>query len=309
MGIPLMRDEAIISSRILRTISFMTLFILLGCTAAFAFQWPVDSKILTATFGESRWDHFHTGIDIGGGAQEVRPVDSGEVIFYSDSGRSQRALSYGLGTFVVVEHEQGIRSLYAHLESSGVDDLPASVDEKTVLGRIGDSGASLGKHLHLEIIDVELGSYVNPLVVLPSLRDTISPVIKRLSITGDILDEEPVRLERGIDVASGEYRMLVELYDPSEHVEYFCPMAPYQVTGYFNGSEVFDLRFDTLNGSSDGLVIGRGAQAPTFAQLYFDDWIIDVGLVPFRVGEIQVEIVARDMFGNEASYRLPVTVK
>ena len=47
--------------------------ILLGCTVLFGieYKWPVRNISLTATFGEDRWGHFHSGIDLGGGEQEI----------------------------------------------------------------------------------------------------------------------------------------------------------------------------------------------------------------------------------------------
>ena len=295
--------------RSVRYTIFVLALSIVSPASVFAFQWPVEEKVLTATFGESRWDHFHTGIDIGGGEQQVRPVDAGEVIFSNDTARRSGGLAYGLGAFVVLEHAQGIRSLYAHLDPTHSAEIPDTVTTDTVLGVIGESGASLGKHLHLEIIDIELGSYVNPLVVLPSIPDSITPEIKQLTIVSDESGSDPQILHRGQTVRSGDYRLLIELYDQSEHVAYFCPMAPYQITGYFNGSEVFHLKFDTLFDSTGALKLGRDDDAPAYEDLYIDTWTIDIGTVPFRVGEIQIEIVASDVIGNESSYRLAVSAK
>jgi len=276
-----------------------------------AFEWPVENKVLTATFGESRWDHFHTGIDLGGGAQEVRPVESGEVVYYQDDFRGARTPPSGLGSFVVLEHERGIRSLYAHLEAGTVSRLPDRVDVTSAIGTIGDSGASLGKHLHLEIIDSEIGSYVNPLLVLPSLADTIAPSVRGIRYLPANADDStaPEVLLPGARISSGLHRLLVELFDRSEYVAYFCPMAPYRITGFMNGSEIFDFTMDSLAERQGELVIGRGDASVGFERLYYDDWIIDAGPVPFRVGEIQIEIVVRDLAGNETSLRVPVTVE
>lgn len=275
-----------------------------------AFQWPVADQVLTATFGESRWDHFHTGIDLGGGAQPVFPIDSGEVVFFDRSIGRPRAPVAGLGAYVVVEHDRGIRSLYAHLEPGSFDSLPVELSASDQIGVIGDSGASLGKHLHLEVIDSELRSYVNPLIVLPPLVDTVSPTVGRLMILDPRSERaEPSPLMRGQRVTAGEHRLLIEVFDLSEHVPYYCPMAPFEITGYFNGSQVFALEFDSLSSEDGTLVLGSDRDGPSFVELYREDWVLDVGAIPFRVGEIQIEIAVRDLAGNESNYRLPVTVE
>ena len=46
-------------------ILFLPLFFVYG------FQWPVDDVIIVSTFGESEFDQFVKGVDIGGKSQDV----------------------------------------------------------------------------------------------------------------------------------------------------------------------------------------------------------------------------------------------
>jgi len=64
-------------------------------------DWPVSSRIITGTFGEDRGDHFHNGIDIGGGSQDVHPVLPGELVFRFDDASDYSSLPRGVGSFVV----------------------------------------------------------------------------------------------------------------------------------------------------------------------------------------------------------------
>lgn len=84
----------------------------------------------------------HNGIDIAIPAgTPVRPVASG-VVVYSDT-RS------GYGNTVVVEHEGGIITLYAHNSRTLVAEGQAVTTESTV-ALSGSSGRSTGPHLHFE---------------------------------------------------------------------------------------------------------------------------------------------------------------
>lgn len=56
----------------------------------------------------------------------------------------------GYGNLVVVEHELGYYTLYAHL-SEIIVELNESVDTGQALGKVGSSGRSTGPHLHFEI--------------------------------------------------------------------------------------------------------------------------------------------------------------
>ena len=122
---------------------------------------PVVDHVVTSGFGIrshpiSGRPKFHAGIDlVSQGNDNVYPARAGKVILaraYND---------YGLT--VIVNHGRGIETLYAHLASISVKE-GQDVDFSSVLGQIGNTGASAGKHLHFE---VSVGSYpVDPLKVI-----------------------------------------------------------------------------------------------------------------------------------------------
>ena len=182
---------------------FLLVFIALSAWsgAAFGFDWPVEKKVLTATFGENRWNHFHDGIDIGGGEQAVHPTEAGEILFTFEEGAESRDLPTGLGSFVVIDHDNGYRSLYAHLKLGSVPVDKTAVSPDDVIGYVGDTGDSLGKHLHFGIVDRTQNEMVNPLTVLPPLGDTTRPVLdgvffernKELTRFGTTGNREPGR--------------------------------------------------------------------------------------------------------------------
>ncbi len=282
-----------------------------------AFQWPVDTPILTATFCESRWSHFHGGIDIGGGEQEIRPIEDGEVIFFFDQERSTSKLPTGLGNFLVVEHARGIRSLYAHLKQDSLDTGKIDVSKNDVLGIIGDTGSSFGKHLHLEVSDKELRQVVNPMRLLPELPDRIAPTINNIQLVpGGFEGESAATIpfaERyepypGDEIAPGVWTVLLDVFDLSEHVTYFCPMAPYRVQIFLNGQLSRSLVFDGLgeNGNRLEFIQAKGVY---FGAFYLDDWLINAGSVSIPEGAVRIEIVVSDYAGNEASLLIPLTAR
>ena len=109
--------------------------------------WPVEGRI-TDAFGE-RIDPFngegafHTGIDISAdvGHPIIAPAD-GEVRL------SQFVKGYGRA--VVIEHGNGIATLYGHLSRFGVHD-GQFIRRGQIIGYVGDSGRSTGPHLHYEV--------------------------------------------------------------------------------------------------------------------------------------------------------------
>lgn len=72
----------------------------------------------------------------------VQATAAGRVLFAGERG--------GYGNLVVIEHENGIQSLYGHLDSMDVA-VGDRVERGQIVARSGNTGLSTGPHLHFEI--------------------------------------------------------------------------------------------------------------------------------------------------------------
>lgn len=120
------------------------------------FRWPIT------TFGLSqRFRLGHPGVDLTAPkGTAVFPVADGWVAWVTNS-------LWGYGKHLLVQHDQGIQSLYAHLSSINVKQGD-TVTKDTQLGAVGSTGWSTGNHLHLEFY--QNGTPINPLEVLPEIK-------------------------------------------------------------------------------------------------------------------------------------------
>ncbi len=115
------------------------------------FAWPT-SGIITQYFV---W--YHPGLDIANPAAPlVLAADSGKVIAAGWD-------STGYGNKVMVDHGNGYRTLYGHLQKIFVV-VGQTVGRGNQLGQMGSTGRSTGTHLHFEIY--QNGVRVNPLKFL-----------------------------------------------------------------------------------------------------------------------------------------------
>ena len=156
------------------------IIILLLINNIYGFQWPVSEVVLISTFGESEFNEYIKGLDIGGDIQDIRPIDSGELVYYSRYNSSPLDLPSGLGSYVIYQHKNGIRSLYGHLEDSSIKADNYQVGMSDVIGTMGTTGTAVGPMLHIQVMDIEFKKYINPLLSLPFLNDKTKPVINEV---------------------------------------------------------------------------------------------------------------------------------
>lgn len=106
------------------------------------FLWPVDGTV-SSGFG-SRSGGRHDGMDIIAPAgTAVRAAEKGTTVH---AGSGMR----GYGNAVVLDHGDGVTTLYGHLESIRVKS-PGVVPAGAILGTVGKSGNATTNHLHFEL--------------------------------------------------------------------------------------------------------------------------------------------------------------
>jgi hypothetical protein len=267
-------------------------------------DWPVQKRIVTGTFGEDRVDHFHNGIDIGGGDQDVHPVLDGELVFRYDENQDYTSLPRGVGSFVVLHHGQDVLSAYCHLARGSLGPVRASFTPLDRIGIVGDTGHSDGKHLHFSVFDEQTKAFVNPLALLPPQADAQPPVIRRVLLA---VGDQLLPLRDGIEVRAGIGEILVEAYDLREDVKFHWPLAPYRVRLALDGKEAARISFDSLAVADGRTVLGGTALWRDL--VYGPEDLLRCGSVDLRPGNSRLLIAVRDFAGNETLREIALTVR
>jgi hypothetical protein len=155
---------------------------------------------MSASFGELRADHFHSGIDLktqGAIGKEVVAADDGYVYLLLVS-------PGGFGRAIFIRHPSGYSTVYGHLDryapeieeyvkgrqyenkSFPVTIYPPQERFKVLRGETigfsGNSGSSSGPHLHFEVRKTDGEKPANPLLFNFGIEDNLKPVIERLAI-------------------------------------------------------------------------------------------------------------------------------
>jgi len=135
----------------------------------------------------------HHGIDYAARhGSPVWSVANGEVIY--------RGWAGGFGNLVKVRHDDGYVSYYSHLSRFDKIKVGDRVEQKQVVGYVGQTGLATGPHVCFRI--AKNGSYVNPARILSPPADPVSQASRAaFNATRDTLLSE---LDSGPFVATGE---------------------------------------------------------------------------------------------------------
>ena len=161
---------------------------------------PNQRNYLSGNMGELRTTHFHAGIDVKTDRRE------GLDIYATEDGYVSRikVSSYGYGNVLYVTHPDGNTSVYAHLrnfrddiaqyvleqqyqqETFEIELFPEQwrfpVQRAEFIAHSGNSGSSMGPHLHFEIRETATQRPRNGLLYNFDVRDNIHPSIRGITI-------------------------------------------------------------------------------------------------------------------------------
>lgn len=121
------------------------------------FSWPLDKVIITQLFGKTSASKrlyksgTHNGVDFGAKVgTPIKAVLSGIIIGEGDTDITCKGASFG--RWVLIKHDNGLASIYAHLSVISVKEGQKVVTGE-IIGLSGNTGYSTGPHLHLAVYD------------------------------------------------------------------------------------------------------------------------------------------------------------
>lgn len=144
-----------------------------GDISELGFQYPVKSPLITSDFGMrihpiTGVPKLHNGTDFGHPiGTPVYSVLPG-IVEYANMAEAGSSFN-GYGNVILINHENGFYSLYAHLSIINVTE-GMSVQRGQLIGKVGTTGNSTGAHLHFEIRTNPSGGQVDPMIYLPKIN-------------------------------------------------------------------------------------------------------------------------------------------
>ena len=241
---------------------------------------PGSQNYLSGNLGELRSDHFHMGLDIKTYGRINVPV------YASDDGYIERVRvsGTGYGKALYLKHNNGFKSVYAHLnrfnkeiekyvtdyqyrnEKFIVNLYPGKkfyFKKGEIIGYSGNSGSSGGPHLHYEIRDRE-ENVMNPLnFSFKEIEDNIKPTIKSVSLKTLSFDSRingmyglldiPIQGDNKINLnLEGDIGISVSAFDMLDGYLHKVGISRFQL--FLDNKLLVDNKIDTLSYSETNFV-------------------------------------------------------
>ncbi len=307
------------------------------------FSAPMAHKrVLAGSFGELRDGHFHSGDDF-----KTQFVVGKDILAPADGSVARVSVSHGgYGKALYLRHPNGYTTVYGHLNgfapkidsvvharqyaerSYAVNiEIPEGeipVEKGELVAWSGNTGGSMGPHLHFEVRRTRDNLAMNPLLFGFSVDDHRAPTLNGLYLMNlegsDSLEtlSEPRRIvfEKGRDhalvKASGRVAFLVDAYDTMDDAPNHNGV--YGIDLYVDGQKAYGMRMDGFYFEHTGLIdrhiaydyyIRKGVRlvkcyVEPFNRLTLYDTLCTASpileMTPGSQHEVRIEI--RDLAGN-----------
>ena len=275
---------------------------LITILSSVSFQWPVTNAKVTSTFGESRWDHFHDGVDVVGPVMKIHPLAKGATVYFWDRSLFPLENYPGGGNYKVLRHGKKYYGIYMHLEDSM--SVKNSYGINDILGDIGNTGHSFGKHLHFGVIDIAGNKSINPFTMLTPKNDNKKPDILEYALR---IEDRYFNIRKGSNLRlTQHYPLLVKIQDSIEGNE---RLGIYKLSYEFNGKKSVTVVFSSIGYTKNVLTI----QGMPFDDLYDSKGYYKLKNITYNNGENTLKVYAEDFSGNvatdEISFNINLDIK
>jgi hypothetical protein len=256
-----------------------------------AYQWPVKDPIVLSGFGKEVKGEFETGIWIEGSDAEVRSAAAGNIVFYHQHKLENTEISSELKSFLVVEHERGILSVYGNLDRLFV--TGGAVSEGEMIGTLEQDSSGLVSPLYFQVLDYEFNRYVNPLFSLPVLPEKNPPVIETILL---VRGDRSLRPGREQQLEAGRWKI------------YIASRDAHQFEVYLNGEEKTRIALETIEATDNHLLLARIGNIRA-EELFDRSGYHHLGEFQFSPGSSTLEIAVSDFTGNEINRSILLRVR
>ena len=249
--------------------SIVCLALLIG-GFGFAMEWPDESDRILSTFGAANNGHYQRGLAFKSEGQLVSSWGAGEIIWADDA--QNQISSRGI---VVVEHQNGFRSVYLGIERLHNLGLRLAAGQWL--------GYARGETWRFEIVDAKRSKLVNPVFILPARSESPLHATGMLEV---LMSGGAISIQDASVLSAGHQTIVVNDVFPDGN-----GTVPAEISLYWIAQRIAELRINALRESENGIVLETPKPLPyesvfsPSGQIWFSNIRLDEGR-----GELELRI-------------------
>ncbi|GHT77280.1 hypothetical protein FACS1894130_01090 [Spirochaetia bacterium] len=267
-----------------------------------AMDWPSEDGVMVNNFGSNQ-----EGKPLLGTVFEtdgvVRATEEGEILFIHQTEDCASRLPSPLGTWVALDHGNGLVSIYSRLDDSADIPLLDQVTRGRVIAQAGQSGWSGKEGFYFSFFDRKERRWINPSMIITPPEDTTPPSIYSVELKN--ADGQLINPAQTRNIRQGRYTILVNATDSVKAGG--VTLAPDRILCSVNGMEIGALNFEAYSARDGVLMAYRNGLVPV-KQIYAPHPAFEVGELWLTRGQATLEIIAEDINKNTRNmvFRLQV---
>lgn len=268
----------------------------------FSYQWPTNKDYLKSLFGSISDGMIQDGIKFKSDDQAIYPLADGEIIYYQDS-FIFGDLDYkgSEGNILVLKHIGEFKSIYRNFSSSDSFNTREQIKKTEVIG----ISSNTNDEFVFSIFDDKKEEYINPQQILPFLVDDRKPIISAVYLE---TNGEKIELSMNKRLPSGRGVLTINAWDIMLIKGIYDKFSPFSVNVFVDGFEKYNASFSSIK-EIDGKMYLSGESDIDMDKIIIGEGMLFGGDIYLTNGRSLIEVVIRDIDGNEASKSYPVIVE
>lgn len=267
-----------------------------------ALEWPTDTQTFAHFFAQCTGQHtFEQGLMFEN-AQMVRAADNGLLLIELDDKCGACTFPSTLGNALIFLHDDDLQTVYGNLNDTDLFKNRTTAEAHVIIGKTGCSGWAQQHELIFQVRDNQKNVYINPLILLPHVHDTIPPKISDVVLINE--QKEVFVMNRPKKIRQGSYELYARISDTV--TKEGNRLSPFRVIIFVNGTNIRTIPFETITQKNGTTFLGNTAFTDTL--LYQRKEELYLGNIALSKGKSDILITARDITGNETSEQFTVQV-
>lgn len=282
--------------------NIIIVLLLFTINSLYSYQWPSSKDDINFVFCSEVDSRFLDGVEFSNSGQGVYPMADGEIVYYQDS-MIYGDLKYSKdeGNVLYIKHSGDYSGIYRNFSTNNDFETLEQIHQSDLIGTADMKDLPFS----FSLLDEKQEKFMNPQLILPTVEDVDRPVIGNVSL---VAGKDIYRLARNKTIPAGYYKLYIDTYDVIKIGNKYRKITPFQIYVFVDGFKNFDISFSSIKQVNEKIYIS-GDEDLLLEEVKDENGYYYGGELSLTSGKSSIEIVIKDIHGNESSRSIPIKIE